>query len=223
MPYNAELLLLWNGHCNSQFVKDDGLAAYISKYVTKGEPTSLLQISDTSAIVKHQIARRIGSMESMVLALGLDIFRSSSGCVWVPVAVPNMRNSTVRPARQLEENPEDAYYPDGFEKYFTRPREYENSTYFEYFTLCEIKKTRLRSRTQVPIQDGLGYWVYSRMKPLILQTPYKRLCDGEGFFFVQLLQSRSWRSDDEILGGAVSYQETFSTKPRSLRTGTPWP
>jgi hypothetical protein len=41
-PYNAELLLIWEGHCNVQYVTSEGLAVYIIKYVTKGKPLSLL-------------------------------------------------------------------------------------------------------------------------------------------------------------------------------------
>jgi Helitron helicase-like domain at N-terminus len=41
-PYNPEPLLIWNGHCNVQYVTSEGLAAYITKYVTEGEPLSLL-------------------------------------------------------------------------------------------------------------------------------------------------------------------------------------
>lgn len=50
VPYNAELLLLWEGHCNVQFVTSEGLASYITKYVTKGEPLSLVNIGETTAI-----------------------------------------------------------------------------------------------------------------------------------------------------------------------------
>lgn len=32
----------WDGHCNVQYVTNEGLAAYITKYVTKGEPLSML-------------------------------------------------------------------------------------------------------------------------------------------------------------------------------------
>ena len=40
VPYNAQLLLIWEGHCNVQFVTSQGLASYITKYVTKNEPLS---------------------------------------------------------------------------------------------------------------------------------------------------------------------------------------
>jgi hypothetical protein len=57
------------------------------------------------------------------------------------------------------------------------------------------------------MQDRLGYWVYKRQKPILVQSNYRRLCDGESFFFVQLLYRFHWRSDEEIRGNAESYRE----------------
>jgi hypothetical protein len=209
VPYNPELLLIWEGHCNVQYVTSQGLAAYITKYVTKGEPLSLVNMDATSRTLRHLLARRIGSMESIVLALGFDIFRSSSGVTYIPTSIPSMRNSTVRPPEIVEQDPDNPYYPDALEKYFARPGTYEDYSYFRYFKECQIMKTRIqnKNRYRPGEQDGLGYWVYKRKKPTIVRSPYRRLCDGEGFFFVQLLYHHAWRSDDEILGGFPTYRE----------------
>jgi ABC-type glutathione transport system ATPase component len=56
------------------------------------------------------------------------------------------------------------------------------------------------------VQDRLGYWIYKRSKPILVQSNYRRLCDGESFFFTQLLYRYHWRSDDEIRGDAESYR-----------------
>ena len=45
-PYNAELLLLWQGHLNVQYATSQGLTAYICKYVTKTEPLSEVSYID---------------------------------------------------------------------------------------------------------------------------------------------------------------------------------
>jgi hypothetical protein len=50
VPYNAQLLLIWEGHCNVQFVTSQGLASYVTKYVTKNEPLSTVLMGDSTAI-----------------------------------------------------------------------------------------------------------------------------------------------------------------------------
>ncbi|KAK9444150.1 DNA helicase PIF1, ATP-dependent [Metarhizium brunneum] len=211
VPYNAQLLLIWEGHCNVQFVTSQGLASYITKYVTKNEPLSHVLVGDCTATQKHLLARRMGSMEIIVLCLRLDIFRCTSGSLYLPTSTPEMRNYSVRPANHILEHPEDAYFPDAMEKYFARPRvpRFEVLTYFDYFAYYEITKTRTINR-QGPRegwQDSLGYWVYQRKKPILIRTSYRRLCDGEVFFYVQLLYRYHWRSDDEIIANSATYRE----------------
>ena len=214
-PYNAELLLIWEGHCNVQYVTSEGLAAYITKYVTKGEPLSLLVNNGdkTTALQQHILACRMGSMEVMVLVTGKEIFRSTRGTFYLPTSIPEMRNYTVRPPAYIEENPDDPYYPDAIEKYFGRPRIYENYTYFKYFRYYQVSKKRIRNKKgfRNGVQDQLGYWIYKREKPILIQSNYRRLCDGESFFFVQLLYHYHWRTDEEIRGGAETYRERLLT------------
>jgi hypothetical protein len=212
-PYNAELLLIWEGHINVQYCTDEGVAAYITKYVTKGEPISHLSLKDDSALERHLLGRRIGSMEMMVLALGLDIFRSTSGTLFLPTAVPEMRNYAVRSPQEIEENPDDPYFPYMIEKYFARPVQYEDLTYFQYFQKCTVVKTPTQNKDGVRDgdQDALGYWVYRRRKPSLVRSEYRRLCDGESFFFQQLLFYCHWRSDREILGASQSYRDRLLT------------
>lgn len=59
VPYNAKLLLLWEGHCNVQYCTGTGLASYISKYVTKAEPKSLLNVQSSNHTTSHILARRM--------------------------------------------------------------------------------------------------------------------------------------------------------------------
>jgi hypothetical protein len=79
-PYNAELLLLWQGHLNVQYATSQGLTAYIYKYITKTEPLSEVSYIDgATKLRRHLEARHMGSIETMIHALGLNIFRYSSG------------------------------------------------------------------------------------------------------------------------------------------------
>ena len=158
-------------------------------------------------------------MEIMVLALGFEIFCCSSSLIFLPTATPNMRTSTVWPPQQLELNSEDAYFPDALEKYFSHPACYEDLTYFQYFQQFEISKKRIMNRDGLRpgVQDGKGYWIYSHKKTKLIRTSYHRLCDRESFFFIHLLRYWAWRSDEEILGGMVTYRDRlFALDPITI-------
>src|SRR5215204_4906012 len=50
------------------------------------------------------------------------------------------------------------------------------------------------------------------LQKMLIRTAYRRLCDGEAFFFTKLLYCSSWRSDEEITGGFPTYREHLFTK-----------
>jgi len=164
VPYNAKLLLLWEGHCNVQYCTGTGLASYISKYVTKAEPKSLLNVQSSNHTTSHLLARRMGSMECMVLLLSFSIFNMTSGSIYLPTALPAMRTSTVKPAYLLEQDPDKPYYPDALEKYFARPNVEgpQSCTYFEYFSRYLVSKSKQSKRKGW--QDRNGYYIYPRSK-----------------------------------------------------------
>jgi hypothetical protein len=164
VPYNAKLLLLWEGHCNVQYCTGTGLASYISKYVTKAEPKSLVNLQSSNHTTSHLLARRMGSMECMVLLLSFRIFNMTSGTIYLPTALPTMRTSTVKPAYLLEQDPDNPYYADALDKYFARPDAEgpQSCTYFEYFSKYVICKRKMGNRQGW--QDRFGYHIYPRLK-----------------------------------------------------------
>jgi len=172
VPYNAKLLLLWEGHCNVQYCTGTGLASYISKYVTKAEPKSLLNVQSSNYTTSHLLARRMGSMECMVLLQSFKIFNTTSGTIYLPTSLPAMRTSTVKPVYLLEQDPDNPYYADALEKYFARPDAEgpQSCTYFEYFSKYLICKTR--KGTRQGWQDGYGYYVHPRSKVFLRIETY---------------------------------------------------
>ena len=207
--------MLWNGHINVQYVTSDGLAYYVTKYISKHEPLSVLT-EGQDATQRHILARRMGAHEVIVLTTGKYVFRSSTGSVYIPITLPQFRNFTARPPWQIEEHDEndedhdldndEAFYPDGIQKYFNRPRtpEYEDLTIFDYFSFYVINASRQGNR--LGNRDETGYWIYQRQKPTLVRTAYRRLCDGEVFFFYLLMKYHHWRLDDEIFGAYHSRQ-----------------
>jgi hypothetical protein len=165
VPYNAELILLWDAHCNVQYCTSTGLASYISKYVTKVEPKSVLNIRSTDYTTSHLLARRVGSMENMVLLLSHNIFQISRGIQYISTAIPTERYSTIKPVYLLLQDPENPYHWDTFDKYFARPRDLstQSLTYFDYFQKYIVSKSRIKGR-RIPLVDENGYFVYKRAK-----------------------------------------------------------
>jgi len=79
VSYNLQFLLIWKAHINVQYVTSEGLTKYVTKYVSKSEPTSIVNLPTEDRIKTHIQARRIGAMEIMYLLNSKPIIKLSSG------------------------------------------------------------------------------------------------------------------------------------------------
>ena len=79
-----------------------GLAIYITKYITKGEPLSTLYIGNTTAVQRHVLACRIGATEIIVLVSKLEIFWSTCGSYFVLTILLDIRIYSVCPLVYIE-------------------------------------------------------------------------------------------------------------------------
>ena len=218
MPYNPQILLIWKAHINCQYVTSAGLSKYVTKYVTKAEPESVVTVREpgNDEVRRHLQSRRIGAMEIICLLDSKPILKLSSKVEFLTNAVPEMRARTVRRVHELERNPDDPYYPDSVTKYFNRPVNalFEVVTYPQYFQQFVVQSRR-RARsygTSIPRdewKDRFNYYVCRRGKYQLTRSPFRRPADAEAFFYSLLLEKRPWRSEDEILGGHQSYREHF--------------
>ena len=171
-PYNAQMLLIWNAHMNIQYTTGTYLAVYVSKYVTKAEPNGLYNLSTQNAIKEHLMARRMGSMEVMMLMLSYEMFRCSRAVKYLDTTLPEERSASVKPLWQLEKDlleqevgedgEPDPFYKNPVEKYFARPSgtPYDQLTYFDYHSQYNLTKPTpgLRGGTM----DGVGNIVKKR-------------------------------------------------------------
>jgi hypothetical protein len=104
-----------------QYATSQGLIAYIYKYITKTEPLSKVSYIDgATKLRRHLEARRIRLIKTMIHALGLNIFRYSSGVQYLGTNVLAIRISTIRPLAKIKEDPKNPYYLDAIKKYFAR-------------------------------------------------------------------------------------------------------
>jgi len=210
VPYHAPTLLAWDAHINTQYVTSKGFARYMTKYISKTEPSHIFNINDSNHFYRHILGRRLGAMEVIFLITGETICNSSATVNYLPTEPPDLRSKSILPVRQLLESPDNPYYADAIEKYFQRPygQEFDNLKYEEYYQLYNIGtvNTRLSHRT---VRDLDNRVVQKRQKPILTRTRFLKLSDGESFFYYQLLRKRPWRSEEELLRPHNTYREHY--------------
>jgi hypothetical protein len=88
--------------------------------------------------------------------------------------------------------------------------------YPEYFSIFVVQRQKRKSENEGELVEGRVHWrdllgnhVYRRRKAQITRSPFRRLADGEPFFYAMLLEKRPWRGEEEILGGYGSYRDRF--------------
>ncbi|GET04749.1 putative replicase/helicase/endonuclease [Rhizophagus clarus] len=136
VSYYALTLLLWEAYHNFQYVTDKHFAKYMCKYVTKPEPFKLFNIQETDVYRRHIHARRLGTIELMLLLMGKKVSRCTIAVDFLPTSPPRFRLKAVKSAWMIiEQEDTDPYYENAIEKYFERPDGYEFDilTYSEYF------------------------------------------------------------------------------------------
>lgn len=182
---------------NVQYVTTAGLMKYVSKYVMKSEPKSVVSIVHGEERVRcHLEARRLGAMEIICLLNSKPILKMSSGVQFLPNSMPEHCALTVRRVHEIEQDPDNPYYPDSVEKYFCQPEEsiFVNLVYSQYFSMFVVQTQKRQFKLEREVdervhwRDQLGNYVYRRQKDQITRSPFRRLADGEPFFYAMLLE-----------------------------------
>jgi len=140
VPYHVHTLMIWDAHMNIQYVSSRRLAFYLTKYLSKSEPSHIFNIKEGDKYREHVVARRLGSMELMFLILGETICDSSCAVTYLSTDPPTSRQKAIRPICTIAEEEEDPYWKNAVEKYFNRPneKEFTNLTYPDYFKNYEV-------------------------------------------------------------------------------------
>jgi Helitron helicase-like domain at N-terminus len=221
VPYSPAVLLVWGGHVNVQYVTDTGLSKYVAKYVTKAEPKSIVATSNLEDRIKTHIeGRRLGAMEVICLLDSKPILKLSSSVLYLPNSLPEVRTYAIRPVHEVERDPDNPFYPDSVERYFKRPVDpvFAGLTYPEYYAHFVIEKAPRQSKRQHRSngasqsdstvecwRDQMKNYVYRRSKMQVTRSPFRRLADGESFFYASLLEKCAWRREEDILGDCRTY------------------
>ena len=77
VPYNAALLLLWDGHINIQYITQRGIEQYLVKYISKVEPSQFINYSNESAVKQFLELRIVSSIEAAALLCGHHFVQST--------------------------------------------------------------------------------------------------------------------------------------------------
>src|SRR6185437_11719560 len=140
VPYHAPTLLLWQGHCNFQYVSSKSFAKYMTKYITKPETSDLFKLSEHDTYRSHILARRLGAMELMILLIGYSICRSTIATEYLPTTPPSIRSKCIKPINLLNGKNSNPYWADSIDKYFLRPINslFDNIIYPHYYQNYKI-------------------------------------------------------------------------------------
>src|SRR6185369_11191405 len=216
VPYHPETLLIWRGHINFQYITSRGFAKYVTKYVTKPEPSEIFDIDDQDSYRKHIQGRKLGAMELMILLLQYEITRCTIKVQYLPSAPSNMRIRAVKPIHMQLKESETPYWDDAIDKYFERPRNdtFNNMTYPQYFRDYNLKtKPPAQNTKSLPwTTDQKNRYVIKRKKPVLLRFATYKINDGETFFFQHLILKIPCYSEEELLGEHSTYRERFRTQ-----------
>ena len=144
VPYNMNILLLWGAHINVQKVTAGGWELYLAKYVSKGEKSFDIPISESASEPEKFIRTRIvGRIEADVLNLGLPSCAGSREIIYLPTQIQSdykyLKRQEHMPADQTSG---DIFYSNTFEKYLERPAALKDMTYpdyFRYYRICREK------------------------------------------------------------------------------------
>ncbi len=123
VPYNLEMLLFWQGHLNMQFVTKHGWEIYLSKYISKAEPSMDIQLKPESTAPERFLRTRIiVCLEADTILLGKQLSHSTCKVVFLPTQL----NPTISILKRKEHLPSDddstdIFYANLWEKYLDRP------------------------------------------------------------------------------------------------------
>lgn len=148
--YSEDILFVWRGNIDFQFVTSPGLVAYVAKYIGKSDQEELNTgirdaINDAKASsdamklklfkcsMKTLSEREVSCPESASRLCHLRMRGSSRDCVFINTSFPEER---YRMLKVEQKNPADnSYFFNNIERYYNRPDELEHLSCAEFLCL----------------------------------------------------------------------------------------
>ncbi|GES97445.1 Pif1-like helicase domain-containing protein [Rhizophagus clarus] len=211
--YHAPTLFLWNGHVNFQYVTTRQFAKYMTKYVTKSEPSEYFDITEPNAFRKHILARHLRSMELMILLLGYSICRSTIAVEFLPSIPPEVRNKSVKPPYVLQQEEQlSPYWDDAIDKYFDRPIDNEfNDMIYPFYHRNYIIQNK-QPANGIYYMDKKNRFVKKRQKEILVRFQHLTVEHSESFFYQQLLLRIPAQSEADLKKHYLTYKARFEAE-----------
>src|SRR6266516_749511 len=186
---------------------------YVTKYITKSEPIGAFDLEEHDAYHQHIMARRIASLEIMILLLGYKLCRSSIAVDYLPSSPPFSRSKSIKPIHLILENDENPYWENAIDKYLKRPENniFDDITYPKYHQQYQICQ-KLANQNRQNWIDLNGRYVIKRQKDILVRFHHTSIESGEEFFYQQLLLRFPFRDETELLNNFATYKEHFQYK-----------
>ena len=165
------------------YITSKFFAHYITKYITKPEPIGAFDLEEHDTYRQHIMARRISSLEVMVLLLGHKLCRSSIAVDYLPSAPPFSRSKSIKPIHMILNDDENPYWDDAIEKYLKRPQNviFNEITYPKYHQQYKIS-SKLPNSNRLYWVDLTGKYVVKRKKEILVRFHYTTIESGKEFF-----------------------------------------
>ena len=158
IPYNLKLLLLWHGHINCLKLTNNGWISYLSKYVSKPEPSSKTLLYDRiNEVERYFTTRIISSMEVADRLLDHALCQSSINIKHFQSNLANFKNllKTKFDLDNMEDDSKDVFYVSTLDTYLNRPEDLLNIKYIEFFSTyvrdfknCDKNEFKFRKLTK---------------------------------------------------------------------------
>ena len=162
VQYNPEIAILWGAHHNVQHVSRHGFEQYLSKYISKTEPSCKIDLPENCSEPQRYLRTRvIGAIEALEVLMGFEQHHSSRVVVYLPTELkPNRK--TLKPKRDLESLPDDSenvYCETRLEKYLQRPPQLERLTYPDFFGWWDLASSSQQQKASDAAAEGGTYCV----------------------------------------------------------------
>ena len=195
VPYCFSMLLILRAHSNIQEVSENGWEMYLTKYMTKPEPSIKIRQGNkldgkTSHTERYLTTRVIGAVEANDILLQFPAKECNVDVIYLPIEFET-RHKVLKRREHLPEDPEstDVFYATKQEKYLMRPLELAELTYPNYFRFYKERNERLHRADDIldgfdnadadseitvggAVKDRRGRVIVKRRHPVVIRFPF---------------------------------------------------
>ena len=208
--YNPDLLLLWGGNMDIQFVSEDtySICNYVTKYIIKSEKSNIqnLEFANDDQSPYQKAAkfaygmlrmRELGAHEAAdrILQNSGELWRSSNTYLFIPTTFPKYRTRTLKRINELENqcgSSSKLFYSDLVHDYYpNRPDELHNLSLLSFAE--QYEKIYYTPKTSpyicIKSEDGkvIGTFKKRSKVPVIYHHKYSITKEPELFYYSLLI------------------------------------